>query len=59
MAAIVDADKCGGCKSCVEVCPTESITINEDGKAVVDPDSCGECGACVDECPNEAINLPD
>lgn len=59
MAAIVDADKCNGCKSCVEVCPTESITINEDGKAVVDPDSCGECGACVDECPNEAINLPD
>ncbi len=59
MAVNVDADKCGGCKSCVDVCPTEAIAISDDGKAVVDSDTCGECGACVDECPNEALSLPD
>ena len=59
MAVTVDSDKCSGCKSCVDVCPTEAIAVNDDGKAVVDADACGECGACVDECPNEAISLPD
>ena len=59
MAAIVDAEKCAGCGSCVEVCPTEAIEMNDDGIAVIDPDMCGECGACVDECPSEAISLPD
>lgn len=58
MAAIVDADKCTGCKSCVEVCPTECIEIKNE-KAVIDADVCGECGVCVDECPEGAISLPD
>ncbi|HOV34351.1 MAG TPA: 4Fe-4S binding protein, partial [Candidatus Hydrogenedens sp.] len=48
-----------GCGSCVDVCPTEAIHLNDDGKAVVDPDQCGDCGACVDECPSEAISLPE
>lgn len=57
MAATVDAQKCTGCGDCVEVCPMEAITLNDD-KAVVDEDTCTECGLCVDECPNDAISLP-
>jgi ferredoxin len=57
VAAIVDVGKCTGCGDCVEVCPTESITLEKD-KAVID-DDCSECGACVDECPNEAISMPE
>lgn len=59
MPAIVDPEKCTGCGSCVDICPTEAIHLNDDGKAVVDPDKCGDCGACVDECPSEAITLSE
>lgn len=55
MAAKVDADKCTGCESCVDVCPVEAIAM-VDGKAVVS-DECIDCGQCVDECPTEAIEM--
>lgn len=57
MPAVVDREKCTGCKTCVEdfECPVEAITI-EDGKAKIDEDECIDCGQCVDECPAEAIS---
>jgi NAD-dependent dihydropyrimidine dehydrogenase PreA subunit len=55
MAAIVDKEKCTGCKSCVEVCSVDAIKIEND-KAVIS-DECVECGVCVNECPSEAISL--
>ncbi|NIA17167.1 MAG: 4Fe-4S dicluster domain-containing protein [Planctomycetes bacterium] len=56
MPAKIDADKCTGCESCVDVCPSEAIKM-ADGKAVVDADACVDCGVCVDECPVEAIEM--
>jgi ferredoxin len=58
MSAVVDNDKCTGCGLCVDVCPVEAISL-EDDKAKVAPDKCTECGQCVEECPNEAISLPE
>jgi len=55
MAALVDAEKCTGCESCVSACPVEAIAMKAD-KAVVS-DECIDCGACVDECPTEAITM--
>ena len=57
MAAIVDIEKCTGCGDCVEVCPVEVITLEND-KAVVDGENCIDCEACVTECPTEAISIP-
>ena len=56
MAVKVDLDKCTGCESCVEVCPTEALKV-VDEKLVVDVENCTDCGSCVDECPLEALEL--
>ncbi|MHC4618721.1 MAG: indolepyruvate ferredoxin oxidoreductase subunit alpha [Planctomycetota bacterium] len=54
MPAIVDKDKCSGCESCVDECPSEAISMVEE-KAAVDAGTCVDCGVCVDTCPAEAI----
>ncbi len=59
MATKVDLEKCEGCGACVDVCPTEAITLNDDDKAVIDAELCTDCGACADECPTEAIILEE
>jgi len=56
MPAKVDKEKCTGCESCVEECPSDAIKM-VDEKAEVDPDTCVDCGACVDACPVEAISM--
>ncbi len=56
MPAKIDHEKCDGCGTCVEVCPSEAIKI-ENEKAVVDEEECVECETCVDECPNNAISM--
>ena len=56
MSAKVDIEKCSGCESCIEACPSEAIKM-ADGNAVIDADGCVDCGVCVDECPVEAISM--
>jgi ferredoxin len=55
MAVNIDKGKCTGCGDCVDVCPVEALSI-ENEKAVVN-DECIDCGACVNTCPNDAISL--
>ena len=56
MPAKVDIEKCTGCESCVEECPSEAIAM-ADEKAQIDDDACVDCAACVDACPTEAISM--
>jgi ferredoxin len=56
MPAKVDEQKCNGCESCMEECPSEAIKVVND-KAKIDLDTCVDCGVCVDACPSEAISL--
>ena len=58
MAVEVDVEKCTGCGSCVDICPVDTIKLDNE-IAVIDSEACTECGSCVDECPNEAISLVD
>ncbi|MDP8226353.1 4Fe-4S dicluster domain-containing protein [bacterium] len=55
MAVKIDKEKCVGCGVCVDVCPTEALSI-EDDIAVCDADKCVDCGVCIPECPTEAIS---
>jgi ferredoxin len=55
MAALIDADVCVGCGTCVEECPSGAISLDE--VAVVSIDECVDCGTCVDVCPSGAVTL--
>jgi NAD-dependent dihydropyrimidine dehydrogenase PreA subunit len=55
MPAVVDKELCDACKSCVEVCPSDAVTVDE--KAVVNVDDCIDCKACEDACTNGAIKV--
>jgi ferredoxin len=56
MPAKVDNEKCTGCETCVDECPSEAISMAEE-KAVINLETCIDCGACVDVCPVEAISM--
>ena len=56
MPAVVDAETCSGCESCVESCPVEAIEMKDD-IAVIDAEACTDCETCVDTCPVEAISM--
>ena len=51
----VMTEKCTGCGTCIDVCPTEAITI-ESGKAEITM-VCIDCGACPRVCPEGAIKI--
>jgi NAD-dependent dihydropyrimidine dehydrogenase PreA subunit len=55
MVAVIDKDECVGCGTCVDECPVEAISMNDENIAVVDAGECTDCGSCVDVCPTEAI----
>lgn len=50
----VDIDKCIGCRICVEKCPVEAISM-EDEKAKINMEECIHCGTCHSVCPQEAV----
>jgi len=56
MAAVVDKEKCTGCGDCVEACPSNAITMQEE-KAQISPDDCIDCGACVDACSTGSMKM--
>jgi ferredoxin len=59
MVAKVNVEECTGCGTCVDECPQEAISLNDDNIAVIDADECTDCGMCVDACPTEAISIEE
>jgi ferredoxin len=59
MAVIVEDEKCGGCGSCIDVCPTQALKKPKPKiKIEIIVDRCLECGECISECPNDALRFP-
>jgi len=50
----IDDERCIGCGTCLEVCPTAAIALVGD-KAHVNEELCTGCEACVDVCAQGAI----
>jgi NAD-dependent dihydropyrimidine dehydrogenase PreA subunit len=50
----VDVDRCSVFETCIDVRPTEDISMVGD-QAAIDVDERVECGSCAAECLEEAI----
>ncbi|MCP4763638.1 MAG: 4Fe-4S dicluster domain-containing protein [archaeon] len=56
----INQEKCTGCGSCVDACPSEVYDAPVNDKAVIARiDDCVGCEACVTECPEEAITVTE
>ena len=49
---------CVSCGQCVENCPAEAISLEEERQAEIQPERCIGCAECIAVCPNEAIEIP-
>jgi heterodisulfide reductase subunit A len=56
--AVVDADKCAYCLTCLRVCPFAAVARDSEQRvAKIIAAACQGCGICAAECPAEAISL--
>ena len=58
--AVLDWDKCNGCRACMHLCQFGAIGYSAtDKKIFIDPRRCYGCGICRTSCKHEAISLAD
>ena len=58
--AALDHERCTLCRTCVQRCPWDALTVEGKGKAGVlrlDNDQCRGCGVCATECEQDAIAM--
>ncbi len=54
--AVVNEDRCSGCRICADVCPYDAIKFDEEKKIpIVDEGMCRGCGTCGAACPSGTI----
>lgn len=58
--AVVDADLCSTCESCLDRCYFDAITMEGEGDtALINSEKCLGCGLCMVTCPDDAISLKE
>ena len=55
----VDIEKCGGCRTCVDICPVEVYELQDNKSVPVNADDCIGCESCVEECKKGAITITE
>ena len=62
MIVITDPQQCCGCEACVQTCPKQCISFDEDAYGfrypTVNPDVCIQCGRCTKVCPMLNASTP-
>ena len=53
----ITSEQCTGCGLCVSICPSQALSLTEDGKAEVSGECAFACGHCAAVCPEEAIKV--
>ena len=54
--AVIDRDKCRGCRQCMRECANDGLVFDESSKKMsVDQDHCVGCGRCIGACNFDAI----
>ncbi|NSY36757.1 4Fe-4S dicluster domain-containing protein [Leisingera sp. ANG59] len=54
----LDEGLCNTCSSCVWVCPSDALSLTENGGALSFVESlCTQCGLCVSVCPQRALSM--
>ena len=46
-----------GCRECIDVCPTDALSLTESGRLQMDLGRCVFCGDCAAECPVKLISF--
>ncbi|MFH1033471.1 MAG: NAD(P)-binding protein [Pseudomonadota bacterium] len=55
--AVVDAERCVACLTCVRTCPYGVPQLNQEGVVYIDPAACHGCGSCASACPRKLIQV--
>jgi len=54
--SVIDETKCAGCKTCLELCPYNAISFDEEKNvSLINEALCKGCGTCASACPSGAI----
>ncbi|MEX0303549.1 MAG: ATP-binding protein [Leisingera sp.] len=57
-AVSLDENLCNHCSSCVWVCPSDALSLSENGGALSFVESaCFQCGLCISICPQRALSM--
>ncbi len=58
LTAVVDEDRCSGCRICVSVCPYGALSYDEEKQvSKVNEALCKGCGTCAASCPSGNITM--
>jgi NAD-dependent dihydropyrimidine dehydrogenase PreA subunit len=55
----IDEESCDGCGECVDICPSEVFSLENEKSKVTNLDECAGCESCVEVCPNSLITLTE
>lgn len=54
---VVAKGVCIGCGRCIEICHSDAVSLDENGKASIDTSKCIQCGYCISTCPSFSIRM--